>query len=122
MLYCFIIMHNQQDTNCFLKSKHLTTFKKCKRYFYYPLSFAYKNQAVGSVRTHHTRNVEVKCVVIYYNIGSVTGTGTFVEDTPHSFLLWQQPVVESGHLFEVCTGANEQQSKYQDAIKRIHYK
>lgn len=67
------------------------------------------------MQTHHFSNVDV-CL----EVSCVTGTGTFVKDTPHSFLLRQQPIVESGHLFKVCTGANKQQAKHQDAIKRIH--
>lgn len=55
------------------------------------------------------------CVVLIHNID------TFVEDTPHSFLLWQQPAVDARYLFEVRTGADEQQPKHQDAIKRVHY-
>lgn len=42
---------------------------------------------------------------------------TFVEDAPHSFLLRQQPAVEARYLFEVCTGADEQQPKHQDPIE-----
>lgn len=41
---------------------------------------------------------------------------TFVEDAPHSFLLWQQPAVETRYLFEVRTSADEQQPKYKDAV------
>lgn len=44
----------------------------------------------------------------------------FIEDSPHSFLLWQQPAVEARHLFEVRTCADEQQPKHQDAIERVH--
>lgn len=46
---------------------------------------------------------------------------TFVEHTPHSFFLWQQPVVEARHLFEVCTSADKKQPEDKDAIEWINY-
>lgn len=51
----------------------------------------------------------------------IRNISTFVEDAPHSFLLWQQPAVDARHLFKVRTGADEQQPEHQDAIEGVHY-
>lgn len=47
---------------------------------------------------------------------------SFVEDAPHSFLLRQQPGVDTRHLFEVSARADEQQPKHHNPIKRVHRK
>lgn len=45
---------------------------------------------------------------------------SFVEHTPHSLLLWQQPGFETRNFLEVGTGANKEQAKHQNPIQGVH--
>lgn len=45
---------------------------------------------------------------------------SFVEYTPHSLLLRQQPGFETRYFLEVGTGANKEQTKHQDPIQGVH--
>lgn len=66
------------------------------------------------------KHFHVENLVIRHNNLIIHIVCTFVEDAPDSFFLRQEPVVEARHLFEVRTGADEQQPKHQDAIERIN--
>lgn len=63
----------------------------------------------------------------HYNAGNCNSSmqpgsnhSSFVEYTPHSLLLRQQPGFETRYFLEVGTGANKEQTKHQDPIQGVH--
>ena len=60
------------------------------------------------------------CLLIYYCSFYVHVLPTFVKYPPHPFLLREQPAVDPWNLFEVRTGADEDETKNQNAIERVN--
>lgn len=63
----------------------------------------------------------IEMIGIHLFIQCLSFNFTFVENTPHSSLFWQQPAVEARNLLEVRTSANKQQPKHQNAVKGVNY-
>ncbi len=45
---------------------------------------------------------------------------TFVKDSPDTFLLRQEPAVQTRDLLQVSTRANEKKPEYKNAVERVH--
>lgn len=68
-------------------------------------------------RTEKTRETSLQHHYLQYRCNRWL---TFVKDSPDTFLLRQEPAVQTRDLLQIRTCANEQEPKHKNAVERVH--
>lgn len=72
-------------------------------------------------KRENTESVKTHCSIMIFNTERYYNRAlTFVKDSPDTFLLRQEPAVQTRDLLQVSTRANEKKPEYKNAVERVH--